>query len=375
MKPNKTLHIISSVSRSLLGLTFVFSGFVKAVDPLGTTYKIEDYLKAFGGVFTDLLPMAEVMAWCLIVFEFVLGVCLLLNVKTSWTSWATLAMMLVMTPITLYLALTNPITDCGCFGDAVVLSNWATFWKNVVLLVLVVVLLCVKRHIPTLFQWHSEIGIACLALGFAVGMMLYARLHLPIMDFRPYKVGNNIAELMEYPDDAEPDQYETLLIYEKDGQKQTFTLEDYPRGDSTWTFVDQKSTLVKKGYEPPIHDFEIITLDGEDMTDDVLTADRATLIVAYDMQKTDGKQWKKVLQLVQTAESADEYCYVLTGSGEDDIMTFFVGEEWSDEDTEMIREHFCQTDPVTLKTIVRANPGVVVLENGTVREKYNLRNK
>ena len=138
---NKLPAISGSVARTLLGLTFIFSGFVKAVDPLGTVYKIEDYLNAFGGFFSELVPMAPYAAYGLILFEFVLGVLLTFNVWTKVTSWLALAMMLVMTPLTLYLALTNPVTDCGCFGDAIHLSNWATFGKNVVLLALVVVLL------------------------------------------------------------------------------------------------------------------------------------------------------------------------------------------------------------------------------------------
>ncbi len=369
MKTNKALHITGSVARTLLGITFVFSGFVKAVDPLGTTYKIEDYLKAFGGFFNSFIPLAEPAAWCLIVFEFVLGICLLLNIKTQWTSWLALLMMLVMTPLTLYIAIANPVSDCGCFGDALVISNRATFWKNIVLLALVIILLLTKRHIPGLFQWQVELGISSIALIFVLSFMLYARLHLPVMDFRPYKVGNNIPELMEYPEDAEPDMYEVQFIYEKDGRQQIFTLDNYPKGDSTWTFVDQQSKLIKKGYEPPVHDFEIITLDGDDITDDVLSAEKAVLIVMYDLKKADTKQAGKIEDLLEDALVEGHPCYVLTGSGEDDIVDF------TQRTDKLSTEHFCQTDPVTLKTIVRANPGVMVLQEGTVVDKYNLRNR
>ena len=130
MKNKLVLRIIGSVSRALLGLTFIFSGFVKAVDPLGTTYKIEDYLNAFGGFFTAFLPAAEVFAWLLIAFEFLLGICLLCNIRTQITSWLALLMMLFMTPLTLYIAIGNPVSDCGCFGDAIGLSNKASFPAN-----------------------------------------------------------------------------------------------------------------------------------------------------------------------------------------------------------------------------------------------------
>lgn len=365
MKNNKAAHIIGSVARTLLAVTFLFSGFVKAVDPLGTVYKIEDYLKAFGGFFTDLLPLAGVAAVCLILVEWLLGVCMLANVRTQITSWLSLVFYLVMTPLTLWIALTNPVSDCGCFGDALVLTNWQTFWKNVILLTLVIILLGCKKSIPQLFSGWAEIVITLLGLGIAGGIMYYSYTHLPPMDFRPYKIGNNIPELMEIPENAEPDVYEVTLIYAKDGVEQEFTLENYPKGDSTWTFVDQKSVLVKKGYEAPIHDFVITTMDFEDITYDILESEEpVTLIAMYNLDKTDRKQMDKVRDLL----AQDAACYILTGSGEDDIVAFCM-EEGIDMNS------FCAIDPVTLKTVVRANPGVFVVQNGNIIDKYNLRNK
>ena len=367
----KSLHIVGSIARELLALTFLFSGFVKAVDPLGTVYKIEDYLKAFGGFFTDLLPLAGVAAVCLIAVEFVLGFCMLFNVRTNWTSWLSLVFYLVMTPLTLWIALTNPVTDCGCFGDALVLTNWQTFSKNIILLVLVIVLLCCRKTIPPLFSWWMEIVIAVLGLGIAGGIMGYSYTHLPPMDFRPYKVGNHIPTLMEIPDGAEPDIYETTLIYAKDGVEQEFTLENYPKGDSTWTFVDQRSVLIKKGYEAPIHDFEILTMEFEDITYDILESEEpVTLVTMYDLKKTNRKQIGKVLQLIGDCEQRGEECFLLTGSGEDDIYDFAAEIGLDEETTERV---FCTIDPVTLKTIVRANPGYFVVKDGVVIEKGNFR--
>ena len=194
--------------------------------------------------------------------------------------------------------------------------------------------------------------------------MCYSYNHLPPMDFRPYKIGNHIPTLMEIPEDAEPDVYETTLIYEKDGEQQTFTLENYPKGDSTWHFVDQKSVLVKKGYEAPIHDFEIMTMEFEDITYDILESEEpVTLIAMYDLKKTDRKQMDKVKELMENSRR----CYLLTGSGEEEIENFCM-EYGIDE------QAFCTIDPVTLKTIVRANPGVFVVQNGTIIDKYNLKN-
>lgn len=371
MKTNKTAHIIGSLCRSLLALTFLFSGFVKCVDPLGTVYKIEDYLMAFGGWFTDLMPLAGTAAVALIALEWTLGVCMLFNVRTSITAWLSLAFYLVMTPLTLWIALTNPVSDCGCFGDAIVLTNWQTFWKNVVLLILVIMLLGCKKFIPQLLSWWGELVVLLLALGASATIMAYSYTHLPPMDFRPYKVGNHIPTLMEVPEGAPVDEYAITLIYEKDGIEQEFTLENYPKGDSTWTFVDQQSVLIKKGYEPPIHDFEILTMNFEDITYDILESEEPiTLITMYDLNKTNRTQAAKLMGIYHACMERGEQCYFLTGSGEEQIYAF--GEEIG-MDMETIESTFCTIDPVTLKTIVRANPGMFVVQNGTILEKHNLR--
>ena len=371
--------ILAGISRTLLGLVFIFSGVVKAIDPLGTVYKIEDYLKAFGGFFTELLPMAEVAAWALIILELLLGVCMVLNIRTQWTAWVSLLFYLVMTPLTLYIALTNPVSDCGCFGDAVVLTNWQTFWKNVVLIILAIILVACRKHTRQLWSNWMEVVLTVLTVVAAVAFMTWTRLHLPLKDFRPYKVGNHLPTLMEYPDDAEPDVYEYSFVYEKDGVEQTFTLENYPKGDSTWTFVRSNSKLIKKGYEPPIHDFEIINAEGEDLTWDILESEEpVTLVVMYDLKKADKKQMAKVEALASNlspfASSPDRLIasspnfYILTGSGTDEIINFCL-------EYPALSDYICTCDPVTLKTIVRANPGAIVVQNGTVMDKYNLRDR
>ena len=366
----KALHITGSIARTLLALTFLFSGFVKAVDPLGTVYKIQDYLhEGFGGIFQWAIPAAGAAAVCLIALEWLLGIAMLLNVRTQWTSWITLLFYCIMTPLTLYIAIANPVSDCGCFGDALVITNWQTFWKNIILLLLSICLVICRKAIPELFSWWMEIIIALAALGSVAGIMGYSYTHLPQIDFRPYKVGNHIPTLMEIPDDAEVDQYEITLIYAKDGKEQTFTLENYPKGDPEWTFVDQKSVLIKKGYVPPIHDFEIETLEGDYITQDILESEEpVALVVMYDLTKTDTTQLEKIMHMIH------EYprVYFLTASGEEEIFAFAEELGWDEETT---YSTFCFTDPITLKTIVRANPGVIVVQNGTIIDKYNLKNR
>ncbi|MBQ7531924.1 MAG: DoxX family protein [Paludibacteraceae bacterium] len=397
MTINKYAHITGSVARTLLALTFLFSGFVKAIDPVGTVYKIEDYLTAFGGVFTSLLPLATTAAVLLILTEWTLGVMMLLNVRTQLTSWLALAFYVVMLPLTLYIALTNPITDCGCFGDALVLTNWQTFWKNVVLMALVVVLLCTKRHIPQTFVWWAELSVVLIAMALAGGLMLYTHYHLPLIDFRPYKIGNNIPELMEIPEGAPADEYAITLIYEKDGVEQDFTLQDYPRGDSTWRFVDQRSKLVQKGYEPPVHDFVLVDYEDEDVTYNLLESEKAVLVVMYDLGKADLTQLGKVVQLCLDTEEQGVPFSILTAATDEQIWDFIdahrdlflscglaaadptldpeEAQALNDELLSHWRMLFLTGDGIMLKTIVRANPGVFVIENGTITDKYNIRNR
>ena len=367
MKLAKT--IIAGICRTLLGLVFIFSGAVKAIDPLGTVYKIEDYLKAFGGFFTDLLPLAEAAAWGLIILELLLGVCMILNVRTQWTSWISLLFYCVMTPLTLYIALTNPVSDCGCFGDAIVLTNWQTFWKNVVLIILATLTLLLRKTVHPLWQTWMELLIATFTIILAVAFMAWTNNHLPLKDFRPYKIGNHIPTLMEYPEDAEPDKYEISFVYTKEGVEQTFTLDNYPKGDSTWTFVRQDSKLIKKGYEPPIHDFEIMNADYEDITWDILESEEpVTLVVMYDLAKADQEQINKIENLYVNCQLSTINCYILTGSSTDEIIAFSM-------EYPALSDCICTCDPVTLKTIVRANPGVIVVQNGVVIDKYNIRNR
>ena len=298
---------------------------------------------------------------------------MVLNVRTQWTAWVSLLFYLVMTPLTLYIALTNPVSDCGCFGDAVVLTNWQTFWKNVVLITLAIILVALRKHTRQLWSNWMEVVLATLTIIAAIAFMTWTRLHLPVKDFRPYKIGNHLPTLMEYPEDAEPDVYEYSFVYEKDGVEQTFTLDNYPKGDSTWTFVRSNSKLIKKGYEPPIHDFEIINAEGEDLTWDILESEEPiTLVVMYDLAKADKKQMAKVEALLgdeaMRQEGDEAGVYILTGSGTDEIINFSL-------EYPALSDCICTCDPVTLKTIVRANPGAIVVQNGIVIDKYNLRDR
>lgn len=360
-KQSKAKSNLLLIARIIFGLVFLFSGFVKAVDPLGTAYKISDYLEAFSLTSLDFLALPA--ALMLIAAEFTIGFNILFNVHLKSTTWVASLFMLVMTPVTLYLAISNPISDCGCFGDAIVMTNWQTFYKNIVLcIILAIIALLQKQSRPWLSNWGAwVVTLLPILISFAISIYCYNL--LPILDFRPYKKGNNIIEGMQIPEDAPLDKYETTFFYEKDGIEQAFTLDNYPAEDSTWTFVRQESKLIEQGYVPPIHDFSIVTEDG-DITDLILEdAGYTLLVISHKVEKAATKNIKCVKSTIANAKKAGANVIWLTSSYSDEIEEFKT--QYGIEDT------FGATDDITLKTIVRSNPGLVLIKDATVIEKWH----
>ena len=271
----------------MLATLFIFSGFVKAVDPLGSFYKIQDYLAAFGIIswFPTYLPL--LFAIILSSAEFCVGVFLFFGVRRKIASTLALLLMSVMTPLTLYLALANPVSDCGCFGDAWVLTNWQTFGKNIVLLIAAIAVFRERKLMFRFVTLKIEWMVSLYTLLFVFALSFYCLEYLPVLDFRPYKIGADIKAGMEIPEGAKPSVFESRFVLEKDGRQQEFTLDNYP--DSTWTFVETRTVLKEKGYEPSIHDFSMISLGtGEDITDSVLTDKGYTfLLVAHRIEEAD----------------------------------------------------------------------------------------
>ena len=361
----KSSNILLEIARMIVGLTFVFSGFVKAIDPLGSTYKFEDYFTAFGGFFEHLTPIAFPAAIALSTLELLIGICFLLKIKIKVMSVVALLFMAVMTPLTLYIALKNPVTDCGCFGDAIILGNWTTFYKNLVLVALILLVLIFNRQFRNLFMPKVEWAIVVLTAIVGVGLSVHGFRHQPMIDFRPYKVGVNIPEKMVVPEGAAGDKYETTLIYQKNGQQQEFTIENYPK-DSTWTFVEQKTTLVSKGFTPPIHNFSIVDQKLNDITEYVLTyKGTVNLLCMYDLSKTSLKGAEAAETLYQKIKASGAPFYALTASSDEEIDAF--------RSKTGATYPFCKTDPITLKTIVRGNPAMMTIKNGTIIGKWNWR--
>lgn len=346
--------------RLLIGLVFIFSGTVKAVDPMGGAIKIGDYLTAFG--MDKLQPLTLLLSFNLSAVEFTLGICLLLGVYRRYASFLTLAFMCFMTPLTLYLAVFNPVSDCGCFGDALLLTNWQTFYKNVVLLAASLVVFIYNQRMWQTFTYKVYWFVALFAYIYSVGFAYRNYTHLPVADFRPYKVGANIPSLMTIPEGAAEDEYSYSFIYEKEGVRKEFTLDNVPTEDSTWVFVDSKTELIKQGYVPPVTSFNIFDIEGNDIAEQLLeNPNPLFLLIAPKLEEADDEQIDEINNVYDYSleHSIDFYC--VTGSGSEEIQ------EWIDNTG--AEYTFLTADDILLKTIIRSNPGLVLLKEGTILKK------
>ncbi len=357
------------IARILLGLTFIFSGFVKGIDPLGSTYKFTDYFNAFHMPW--ITGMAFALGILLAAVEFAMGVALVFNFFLRITSWFALAFMIFFTGLTFVLALTNPVTDCGCFGDALIITNWQTFYKNIVLLALAIYIFVQRKKFAGKNGPILSIGFTGMTMVFYFYLVTYSYNHLPIIDFSPYKVGVNIPDAMKIPDGAPKAIYENNFIYQniKTGEEKEFTEANYPWKDTlNWKFVKMEDPLlVQKGYTPPIHDFRIETPDGEDIKDFFLYDEKYTFIaIAYNLLKANPEGMKK-LALLATEAKNKGYNFILLTSTSPDSFEAVKAETGANFD-------FFNADEITLKTIVRSNPGLIVIKKGTILRKYHFNN-
>ncbi|MCF6243306.1 MAG: DoxX family protein [Bacteroidales bacterium] len=363
----KTLKI---VARILLGLVFTFSGFVKAVDLVGSAIKFGDYFNAMG--LPKLGAYSLFFAFLLSGLEFLVGFALLFKLKARLASWGALAFMLIFTPLTLWIALKNPVSDCGCFGDAVKLTNWETFWKNIVLLIFAVILLIKPTDTETKSNTKKVYYLLGAAVLFIFVFQWYNYNHLPVIDFRPYSVGTHIPDKMTVPDNAPQDSTVTYLYYEKDGVVKEFTMDNYPWDDSTWVWKDTKTIVIRHGYMPPIHDLEIYKFEFNSLNGksdhnilDQLLADTSysLLLISYDLKTVPLKPLQNLTDLMNYAQVHKYKTYFVTSSNGTDILKvhsklpFII--------------NFYLADATTLKTIIRSNPGLVLLKNGTIIAKWH----
>ena len=352
-----------NICRFILAVTFIFSGYVKAIDPLGTLYKLKDYAAAMA--LNDILPdwALVIVAIALGALEFSLGVFMLFAVRRHMVSKLTLALMSVMTALTVWIYIADPVKDCGCFGDALKLTNGETLLKNIVLIACATLVawrpVDMARFISRTNQWIVKYY----TIAYIVVTSVYCLYTLPIFDFRPYRVGTNIKQGMEIPEGAEQPEFESTFILRKNGVTREFTLDNYP--DSTWEYVDTKTVQTKKGYEPPIHDFAITTNDtGEDITEQVLTKKGYTfLLVSPRLAVADDSNFGDIDQIYEYAEENGVDFLCLTASTNEDIERWreLTGAEYT----------FCNADETTLKTMIRSNPGLILLKDGTIIGKWS----
>jgi uncharacterized membrane protein YphA (DoxX/SURF4 family) len=283
----KALKILFNIFRVLLGLVLIFSGFAKGVDPLGTAYKFNEYFASVGLNSWDNLSL--LFSFLMNSAEFLIGIALVTGIFFNLTAWTALFFYGFFTVLTLLLAVFNPVTDCGCFGDALKISNWATFFKNIVFIVLIIFVFIRRKK----FKFYSQLWVKWATLIIAIlvifSISIYSYRHLPIIDFIPYNTGSNISEKMKIPAGAPIDEYETILTYKnlKSGETKDFTLSNYPWQDSlNWKWDNTKSVLKKKGYTPPIHDFSISDPNGNNITESILSDTSYTfLFISYNINK------------------------------------------------------------------------------------------
>ena len=354
---------VVNVCRFVLAATFIFSGYVKAIDPLGTLYKLKDYAAAMSlnGLLPDWVLVGVAIA--LGALEFALGVFMLFAVRRHVVSRITLAFMAAMTVLTLWIFVADPVKDCGCFGDALKLTNGETLLKNIVLIACAALVawrpVDMARFISRSNQWI----VRYYTVAYIVITSVYCLYTLPIFDFRPYHVGTNIKQGMEIPEGAEQPEFESTFLLRKNGETREFTLDNYP--DSTWEYVDTRTVQTKKGYEPPIHDFALTTCDtGEDITEQVLTKKGYTfLLVSPRLAVADDSNFGDIDQIYEYAEEngADFYCVTASANNEIERWRDLTGAEY----------HFCNADETTLKTMIRSNPGLMLLKDGTIIGKWS----
>lgn len=355
-------NIITHFSRIFVGILFIISGLIKLNDPVGFSYKLAEYFGEPVFNLPFLVPFSLALALFIVILEVVLGVMLLLGYQSKLTVWLLLLLIIKFTFLTFYSAYFNVVKDCGCFGDALHLSPWESFTKDVVLLFFILILFVNVKLVQPLFTakiQNSLVGISLVLCGI---MGYWVLNHLPIIDFRPFKVGNNIQKGMEIPEGAPQSVVEMVFIYKVNGVDTEFTEKDLMNIPAGATFVDRKDKVIVEGYVPPIHDFTM-EKEGSDYKEELLVEPKLVLFVAYDLVLAN-KEGMLLLKTVQKEAEAKGYKVIgMTGATQEQI-----------EITKMeygftFDFYFC--DAIALKTIERANPSIVILEKGTVKQKVH----
>ncbi len=366
------MKILVQLSRVLVGVLFIFSGLIKLNDPMGFSFKLNDYFAADVLDLPFLVPFALAIALVLVIVEILLGLALLLGYQKKITIWLLFAMILFFTFLTFYSAYFNKVTDCGCFGDAIPLTPWESFSKDVVLMVLILIIMVGKNFIQPLLNNKSATVVLGVSLVLCSSFGYYVLNHLPVKDFRAYAEGKSIVEGMKSAEELglQGPVYEVIYTMKKiDGDEQQEITSTQYMDEKWWEKTDwmmleelSRSIKVSDGYEPPVHDFGISTDYGE-ITDEVLSAPDYLLIISYRMSEADVDGFKKIADLAWDLENENlPFLAISTTSGQD-AETF--------KHKIQAPFEFATMDETTLKTIVRSNPGLVWIKNGLVYKKWH----
>jgi len=345
------------LSKAILGLLFIYSGFVKGVDPVGTQYRIEDYFMAFG---TDwamglALPLSVVMnAW-----EFILGIIVLFSIRIRFTRWLLLLTMAVFTIVTINDALYNPVPDCGCFGDALIISNWQTLYKNLVIDALLLLVFFSASKSGSYFPAKVEAGIFIVFLLGFVWFEFYNIRHLPMMDFRDWKVGNKMMH-----EDPLPKEYYLSYKNTESGEITEYLSPDYPYNDSSWMATHEFVSQRVVDPNPPLHDLGIEDVGGNDVTPMIVeNPDLQFVLVAEYLDETSLKKIEEINKFIESCNEQGIAFVTLTSSIPEEVEAF--------KSKYKLETEFYFSDDISLKSMIRSNPGLILLKEGVVLDKWH----
>ncbi|MBW1298556.1 BT_3928 family protein [Aquimarina litoralis] len=355
------MKILVGFSRIFVAALFLFSGFIKLNDPLGFSYKLQEYFSEGVLNMEFLIPVALLLAVFLCVFEIIVGITLLLGYLPKFTVWSLLGMIVFFTFLTFYSAYFNKVTDCGCFGDALPLTPWESFTKDVILLVFILILFFGRKYITPMLPESSHKWIVFVSFTACLAFAYHVLMHLPTFDFRAYKIGTNIQEGMSVPEGAPEAEFEYAWKFNVNGKEEIIkTSGEYPQVDGKYIGVETK--MINEGYIPPIHDFAI-EKDGRDYTTEFLEKENVVLIVMYNLSKSEGEGMNVIKGLTEKAMKQGYDVIGLTASSPQAVA--------QKKEQYGLTFDFYSTDETALKTILRSNPGIVKLTKGTITEKLH----
>jgi uncharacterized membrane protein YphA (DoxX/SURF4 family) len=362
------MKIIITIARIITGALFIFSGLVKAIDPRGLAYKMQEFFEVFAreGYFKSMMDAlsehALTFSIIMITMEVVLGVALLIGWQKKLTVWLLLLLMLLFTFLTSFVLFSGKIAACGCFGDCIPITPMQTFTKDIILLALVLLLLFRSEYINPLQKPLILSLIILLSVVSTLALQFYVLKHLPLIDCLPFKKGNNILELRKMPVNAVPDKFDYTFIYEKNGEKKEFTTAELP--DSTWTFADRKQILIQKGSNnvPLINDFKFNTEDGTDSTEAVLNNPSEYYLFFLEFPSLHSGKWIDDFRSLLNTMAGNKKVYVITSqrSAAESLLEKF----------NITPDGLYTCDATAIKTAARSNPTLYLMKGPVVLDKW-----